>query len=250
MKNNINYINSRIQAEICNESITRLSDKSLMSIYSESESVKRKIEELKMLLKEYDELRLEYSPEIAQSIILNNCSLQLIPAGTKGVIRGNQFNQLVKNKICSFGLDLNRFDIQFETDCITHPTSEIPDWYILEKNTQRVIIGMNQLSLWGGGQQSNRGSKYIINSEHNTQNSKLVCVVCNNIQFKSPNSKEFKLFEIGFQNDTICYLTNLHNIITSYYADNTELYLPINSCLDIDLGPTVLLNSNTTELNA
>ena len=139
MKNNINYINSRIQAEICNESITRLSDKSLMSIYSESESVKRKIEELKMLLKEYDELRLEYSPEIAQS---------------------------------------------------------------------------------------------------------------NNIQFKSPNSKEFKLFEIGFQNNTICYLTNLHNIITSYYADNTKLYLPINSCLDIDLGPTVLLNSNTTELNA
>lgn len=247
---NIKYINDRIQSELCNESIDQISDKSLMPVYSESDSVKRKIEEFKMLLKKYDELLLEHPPEIAQTILLNVCRIQIIPAGTKGVIRGNRFNQLVKKKICSFGLDLNRFDIQFEMGCVSHPTSEIPDWYILEKETMRVIIGMNQLSLWGGGQQSNRGSKYIVNSEHNTQNSKLVCVVCTNIQFKSPNSKEYKLFEIGFQNNTICYLTNLQNIITSYYADKTELYLNINSCLDIDLGPTVLLNSNTTELNA
>lgn len=246
----MNYINSRIQTEVCNDSIDQLSDESLMPIYSESDSVKRKIEEFKTLLKKYDELLLEHPSDIAQTTLLNVCRIHLIPAGTKGVIRGNRFNQLVKNKIYSFGLDTNRFDIQFEMDCVSHPTSEIPDWYILEKDTHRVIIGMNQLSLWGGGQQSNRGSKYIINSEHNTQISKLVCVVCNNIQFKSPNSKEYKLFEIGFQNNTICYLTNLQNIITSYYADKTELYSTINSCLDIDLGPTVLLNSNTTEDNA
>lgn len=247
---NMNYINSRIQTEVCNESINQLSDESLMHIYSSSESVKRKIDEFKTLLKKYDELLLEHPPEIAQTILLNDCKTHLIPAGTKGVIRGNRFNQLVKNKICSFGLDTHKYEIQFETGCTSHPTSEIPDWYILEKDTLRVIIGMNQLSLWGGGQQTNRGSKYIINSEHNTQNSKLVCVVCTNIQFKSPNSKEYKLFEIGFQNNTICYLNNLHNIITSYYADKTELYSTISSCLDIDLGPTVLLNSNTIELNA
>lgn len=89
-----------------------------------------------------------------------------------------------------------------------------PDWYILEKSTNKIIIGMNQLDLWGGGQQLNRGSKYLENK--NDENIKLLCVVCNEIQFKT-ETKAFKLFEIGFRNDTLCYLNNLENIIKSYY---------------------------------
>ena len=89
--------------------------------------------------------------------------------------------------------------------CETHLTTEIPDWYILEKSTNKIIIGMNQLDLWGGGQQLNRGSKYIENNKHNSKDSKLLCVVCNEIQFKSKN-KAYALFEIGFEKDTLCYL--------------------------------------------
>jgi len=74
---------------------------------------------------------------------------------------------------------------------------------------------MNQLDLWGGGQQLNRGSKYIENN--NNENSKLLCVVCNEIQFKSKKNKAYKLFESGFENNTLCYLNNLQNIITSYF---------------------------------
>jgi hypothetical protein len=40
----------------------------------------------------------------------------------------------------------------------------------------RVIIGMNQIDLWSGGQQINRGSKYLVNNKHNTEKSKL-CVI-------------------------------------------------------------------------
>ena len=50
---------------------------------------------------------------------------------------------------------------------------------------------MNQLDLWGGGQQLNRGSKYLIDNKHNTENSKLLCVVCNPIELKS-NKNEVK----------------------------------------------------------
>lgn len=64
---------------------------------------------------------------------------------------------------------------------------------------------MNQLDLWGGGQQLNRGSKYIENNKHNTKDSKLLCVVCNEIQFKSKN-KAYALFVTGFEKDTLCYL--------------------------------------------
>ena len=41
---------------------------------------------------------------------------------------------------------------------------------------------MNQAALWGGGQQINRGFKYLINNELNTENGKLLCVVCNEIE--------------------------------------------------------------------
>ena len=76
---------------------------------------------------------------------------------------------------------------------------------------------MNQLALWGGGHQINRGSKYIKNNEHNNEHSKLLCVVCNKIQFKTKKNKTYKLFQIGFTNNTLCYLNNLENIITSYF---------------------------------
>ena len=77
---------------------------------------------------------------------------------------------------------------------------------------------MNQLDLWGGGQQLNRGFKYLKNSEHNTNNCKLLCVVSNEIQFKSDKNKAFQLFQLGFSNNTLCYLNNLEHIIKSYFS--------------------------------
>ena len=76
---------------------------------------------------------------------------------------------------------------------------------------------MNQLDLWKGGHQINRGSKYLENNIHNNDNSKLLCVICNEIQFKNNKNKAYKLFQIGFENNTLCYLNNLEKIIKSYF---------------------------------
>ena len=204
-------INARISKEICYETLEELTDARLMYEYKECNSVKNQIKKLGDVLKKY------INEEIKQKII-QDYSLQLIPAGTKGVIRGNKFNNIVKNFITKLELDTDRFDICFEKKCEGHLTTEIPDWYILEKSTNKIIIGMNQLDLWGGGQQLNRGSKYIENNKHNNENSKLLCVVCNEIEFKSKKNKAYKLFETGFKNNTLCYLNNLQNIITSYFS--------------------------------
>ena len=75
---------------------------------------------------------------------------------------------------------------------------------------------MNQVDLWNGGQQINRGSKYLINNKHNNKLCKLLCVVCNNIQFKTKN-KAYALFNAGFTNNTLCYLGNLEKIIKEYF---------------------------------
>ena len=207
----IEDINARIKHEVCYESLEELTDTKLMAEYKECNSVKNEIKKLGNILEKYVD-------EEAKQKIIQEYLLELIPAGTKGVIRGNKFNSIVKKFIQKLELDKERFEICFEKKSEQHFTTEIPDWYVMEKSTSKIIIGMNQLDLWGGGQQLNRGSKYIENNQHNNENSRLLCVVCNEIQFKSKKNKAYKLFEIGFKNNTLCYLNNLQNIITSYFS--------------------------------
>ena len=203
-------INSRIQEEICRDTIRELTDESLLCQYKACKSVTNNIKKLESILDKHSE------EEIKKKII-EEYLIEMIPAGTKGVIRGNKFNNLIRQRITDLKLDPERFEVCFEKKCDSHYTSEIPDWYILEKSTNKVLIGMNQIDLWGGGQQLNRGSKYIHNTTDNTENSKLLCVVCIEIQFKSIKNKAYKLFEIGFQNNTLCYPKKIANIITSYF---------------------------------
>lgn len=207
----LHYINNRINNEICNDTINKLKDTYLINDYKECKSVQNEINKLKLILEKYNiEIKIK-------ELIINDYLLELIPAGTKGVIRGNKFNSIVKDTINNLKLDNERFEICFEKQCESNITSEIPDWYILEKVTGKVIIGMNSLDLFGGGQQLNRGYKYLIDNKHNTEKSKLLCVICNKIKFNSNKNKAYKLFEVGFINDTLCYIKNIETIINKYF---------------------------------
>ena len=203
-------INNRIKKEICYKTIEELTDIKLLFEYKNTNSVKNEIKKLEIVLEKYINEDIRYK-------IIDEYLLELIPPGTKGVIRGNKFNKIVKEFIIKLQLDINRFDIYFEKKCDIYFTTEIPDWYILEKLSNKIIIGMNQLDLWGGGQQLNRGFKYIEDKKFDNKNSKLLCVICNEIQFKTNKNKAYKLFEIGFKNNTLCYLNNLDKIIYSYF---------------------------------
>lgn len=203
-------INNRIKKELCYDTLQKLLDQTLLHEYKECKSVKNEIKKLESILDKY--IHEEYIKEK----IIREYLLELIPAGTKGVLRGNKFNKIIKNFILNLNLDINKFEIFFEKKCENFLTTEIPDWYIFEKETNKIIIGMNQLDLWNGGHQLNRGYKYLIDNKHNNKNSKLLCVICNEIQFKSKN-KVYKLFEVGFENNTLCYINNLQNIIYSFF---------------------------------
>jgi hypothetical protein len=213
-------INRRILQEYCAVTYSSLTDQNLLTEYKECKSVKNEIGKFLKILSKYD------IQEETKQAILEEYLLEMIPPGTKGVIRGNKFNKIVQDKIIQLNLDPTMFDVAFERKCEDHPTSEIPDWYILEKSTKKTIIGMNQLDLWGGGHQINRASKYIVNDPFENQNCKLVCVVCNQIQFKSEKNKAFKMFEVGFHKDTICYMNNLENIIREYFQITNDSIVP------------------------
>jgi len=206
----ITDINLRIEKEYSSKITGILTDEKLLSIYKNCKSVKKNISELN------DILLKNISDEKIRENIINEYILKLIPPGTKGVIRGNIFNKIIKDTIIKLNLDTEKFAVYFEKKCEHYPTSEIPDWYILEKHTNRIIIGMNQLDLWGGGHQINRGSKYII-KEKNNDNVKLLCVICNKIQLKNNKNKVFSLFNVGFTKNTLCYINNLQNIIYSFF---------------------------------
>jgi hypothetical protein len=207
----IKYINNRIKNEVCEDTLEKLTDTYLLNEYKECNSVQNNIIKLELIL---DKHNIESKKK---ELIINDYILELIPPGTKGVVRGNKFNSIVKNTITNLNLDSKRFKVCFEQQCELNITSEIPDWFILEKSTGKVIIGMNQLDLWKGGHQTNRGSKYLINNKHNTEKSKLLCVICNKINFVSNKNKAYKLFDVGFTNNTLCYLKNIENIINNYF---------------------------------
>jgi ribosome maturation factor RimP len=218
----IKTINERINKEICHVTIDKLKDNSLLDTYKECKSVKNQIKKLEAIL-DKNNITLDVKNNIISSYLL-----ELIPPGTKGVIRGNKFNKIIKDEIIKIfidnKIDEDKYELKFETICEKYNTTEIPDWYILEKESNKVLIGMNQLDLWGGGQQVNRGSKYLKDNKHNTKNSKLLCVVCNHIEIKGKN-KVYELFNMGFSNNTICYVKNLENIILNYFGINKNIIL-------------------------
>jgi hypothetical protein len=207
----IETINSRIRKEISDNVINSLRDENLMKEYSKSESVKKKIDELDVVL-EKNNIEYEKRQQIIKDYIPN-----LIPAGLKGSVKGRKFNRIVMNHINGMGLDSERFTVRFEEKCDICPTDEKPDWYIMENETGKVIIGMNQLDLWGGGQQFNRGFKYLKDNKINTDKSRLLCVVCNSVTFNSDKNKTYEMFKIGFTNNTLCYIRGMRKIITSFF---------------------------------
>ena len=205
-------INARINNEFCQSTVDALNDKALIEDYKNCKSVKNRIIKLEEVLHNNN-----IENNVAEKII-KDYLLELIPAGTKGAIRGNKFNTIVRKIIEGLNLSSEKFEIGFESHPKINPsTDEIPDWYVLEKLTGKIIIGMNQLDFFSGGHQLNRGYKYLVDNKHNTKNSKLLCVVCNKINFKSNRTKSYKLFSIGFENNTLCYVKNINNIIMEYF---------------------------------
>lgn len=208
----LHLLNNSIRSQVCYDTIDKLSDEKLIDHYLESKSVSYKIKNIRNILK-------DYVPEHAGNEIITRLiqANEIVPPGVKGAIRGVAFNKIVCDALYGFNLDPRRFEIGVETMCPYFKTSERPDWYIYDHDTEKVIIGMNQIDLWSGGHQYNRGYNYIVNTSYNTEKSKLLCVIAKDVEIKSFKNKTYKLFKIGITNQTICYMRNLEYIIMTYF---------------------------------
>jgi hypothetical protein len=211
MFNSLEELNSYIRRSVTDDSLDVLSDKTLKPLFLKQESVQKKYDQfIKMLKKQ------SLTDSQIQTIV-DDWIHELIPPGTKGVIRGNMFNKYVKHILLSseFAKYPEIFDIVFERKHPDFPTDEIPDWYIYDRETKCCVIGMNQLDLWTGGAQINRGSKYILHDELHMSNPKMyfISVIHSLIQFTSKKSKAYKIVSTGFEKRRLSYSSQLISLI-------------------------------------
>lgn len=213
----IEEINKRIEKEFSEDVFNQLSDKNLLEEYKKTKSTKEQINKITLLLKKYDMINEHFNDFINEYIEQN------IKPGTKAVIRGNKFNTIIKKYLNEINKDLN-LNIQFEKQSNKFNYDEIPDW-IIEKDN-KILIGMNQIDLWNGGEQINRGLKYLKftydKEKYKDFDIKLICVVCNKLKLISNKNKKYTLFNIGFNNNTLCYINNLKKIIYEFFDIKNE----------------------------
>lgn len=206
-------INKRINTEYCSKTYNKLTREKLQKECIKHVSFKQKIETTRKKLSQY------FTNTEQMNNYLNDYEIiqSHISPGLLGNIRGKKHDKIIEKKIKSFKLSPERFTIRFEHKPPNIEIAERPDWYIYDKKTKKTIIGMNQIDIFKGGHQTNRGDKYLIDNKYNNENTKLLCVICNKTQIKNKNSKAYKFFNVGFTNDTLCYIKNIYNIINTYF---------------------------------
>lgn len=211
----INSINKHIDKTHNKDIEESLNDINLLPELLSQKSVKKIEKELIELFEKHN----TQNTELIQEILIKS-----IPPGTKGVIRGCKFNDIIKKIIENIkSIKNDDFIYKFEEKHPLFPTDEIPDWYIYQKSTNIILVGMNQIDLWTGGHQTNRGSKYILNEKLHNENMKYLSVVCNYYKIKERStSKILRFFQIGFDEKRLCYPNELEKNIQSYFKITPE----------------------------
>lgn len=215
----------------------QLSDKFLLDKFLNSKSYKNKTREIKKVLlpvlnqfnieaKESDDILLirnneenKYDHKLLLFEILKHLSQILIAPGSKGLICGNKFNDIVFEYIKNYIKNINHLKLNRE---IKFPfLNEKADVILKNKKTKKTLIIYNQLTLWGGGHQDNRGGKYIIDDNLsnicNKNNTRLVCVISRYPnEIKTDKSKIYNLFSKGFSSKKLYYITDLDELINEF----------------------------------
>lgn len=181
---------------------TSLSDENLRGLFMEQKSSKKRMDLARK------QIRSVLLDEDMIGSLMSVLEDHFLSPGMKGVVRGNEFNRIVKH-ILSDNFDHFHYELFFETECRAFHTPEKPDWWIHCKTTDRYVIGFNQVDLWTGGAQTNRRNKYLSESFHKeaSTNVSMLCVVCAPMTatLLQTNSKHFEMIYGSFQQNRLCY---------------------------------------------
>lgn len=185
-----------------------LSDDGLMSKFMATEAAKRDRRVVMELLAKFND-----HEECASRI-----TEYFMRAGIKGVVRGAEFNKYIAKVLQNIVDELPGLELKVEAD--TEGLAERPDWVIQSFDGHRVLAGYNQIDLWSGGEQINRGDKYVTSGLSNLPPGlKVISVVCDFCKITKETNKKFKLFDAGIKNKTIVYPRHLNPYIHEYFSE-------------------------------
>ena len=152
------------------------------------------------------------------NVFLKELSVFMVPVGRIASTRGYMFNKLVESIIKKELGKHSHIDILIE---FKHPLlHERLDWMIKNTKTKKVLLGFNQIDLWSGGHQVNRGSKYILDENiHKTLSKrriKLVNVVLDAPKRLTKGSKVYDIVNKGVTRNRLVNLTLLKALLAEF----------------------------------
>jgi len=203
----------------CEKTYRKLSDEFLLDVYKKSKSVKHRIHAISEVLSAHTKSNKRKSFILASHLVMN----YMIPSGVKASIRGNAFNDIVFNYLRNIVSSKKMLTLTREAfpDVMMDQTylNEIPDWFIKDTKTHKLILGYNQIDLWTGGAQCNRAHKYLQNDGlykalEDKYQCRLVCMIASPLPgTMKKTSKIYKILEEGFQKKRLIYIKQLRLLL-------------------------------------
>jgi hypothetical protein len=189
--------------------LPELNDEYLIANYCKSKSVIKRNNLIKNILLDAGLTHSKCS-EISRKLLIN----VIVPPGTKSTIRGNRFNDIIAKELLK---NIKKQNLQLQREKKHSMFHEIPDWIITKNN--KTLVGFNQISLFGGGHQLNRGSKYILDDSFhrklNKANIKMVCVV-KDLPFNK-TGKSYDILLKGIQKKRLYCIGGLKKMCNDYF---------------------------------
>lgn len=168
----------------------------LYNMYMCYPSVKRDANKLEVILRynnvtnrQIEKILREYIPSIVSPTI-------------KNLILGNIIASII-DIISSFNSE--RYEVEFNKN-YEYKFTDIPNWYIRDKQTEKIIIGYNHYDI-------RKGSKYIMDNELHEKYSRDNIIVINvvfSVSYIIDNiAKCYDIMKYGINTNRICYISDL-----------------------------------------
>lgn len=191
-----------------------LTDKCLHPQFMEQPSVKKRLEQAQQQLKQACGLEDNQAGAVVAAL-----AEYLVPAGTKGVVRGIAFNRIVRQHLETH--KGHGWELHFEEHCPAVPTMEKPDWWVCHRDSH--VVGFNQIDLWSGGAQTNRGNKYLSDAFHTLPpRAHILCVVGSPIPLFPNSQHKQEWFCKAVQEKWLCYTSGLAPTLHTLLAEEDK----------------------------
>jgi len=166
--------------------------------------------------------------------ISNDIIMIFISPNVKASIRGARLNNIIDELISKIPeINNERFNITFEAQPINVKCPERPDFVILDRTTNKEIVGYTQVDLWNAKYRADKYVRYNPN-----ENVYILCVVARKavIEYKYPTENmrniKYEVFKYGYEHNKVCYVNNLQNIICQLFNIQKISNVNINEIID------------------